>query len=99
MLCIVDYLPIFSAHTFVWRRANNPICKKSLLQKHRRQTKNEHILGEVGPSLGGIMTLGSGRRTETELREMGTTWKEAQNRVRWRIVADGLCSNWSDGPK
>ena len=43
------------------------------------------------------------RDTESELREMGTTWKEAekvaQNRVRWRIVTDGLCSSRSDGPK
>ena len=43
------------------------------------------------------------RDTEAVLREMGTTWTEAekaaQNRVRWRIVADGLCSSRSDGPK
>ena len=35
------------------------------------------------------------RDTDTELRERETNWSEmekaAQNRVRWRIVVDGLC--------
>nr|KAG5686693.1 hypothetical protein BaRGS_013592 [Batillaria attramentaria] len=43
------------------------------------------------------------RDTEAELCKQGTNWtgvaRLAQNRVRWRRVADGLCSTWSQGPK
>ena len=43
------------------------------------------------------------RDTEAELKQQGTNWsgmtRAAQNRVRWRGVVDGLCSNGSDGHK
>ena len=43
------------------------------------------------------------RDTEAELRQQGTNWsgmtRAAENRVRWRGVADGLCSTGSDGHK
>ena len=41
------------------------------------------------------------RDTEAELKQQGTNWsgmaRAAQNRVRWRGVADGQCSTGSDG--
>ena len=41
--------------------------------------------------------------TEAELETMGSNWgaatKTAQNRVRWRSVVDGLCSEISNRPK
>ena len=41
--------------------------------------------------------------TEAELKQQRTNWsgvtRAAQNRVRWRVVVDGLCSTWSDGHK
>jgi len=41
------------------------------------------------------------RDTEAELKQHGTNWtglaRTAQNRVRWRGVVDGLCSNKNEG--
>ena len=41
------------------------------------------------------------RDTEAELKQQGTNWsgmtRAAQNRVRWQVVVDGLCSTGSDG--
>ena len=43
------------------------------------------------------------RCTEAELKQPGTNWsgmtRAAQNRVRWRVVVDSLCSIVSDGHK
>ena len=43
------------------------------------------------------------RDTEAELKRLGTSWsgvtRAAQNRVRWRVVVDGLCSSGGDGLK
>ena len=43
------------------------------------------------------------RDIEAELQKQWTSWnrlkREAQNRVRWRHVVDGLCSTGSDGQR